>query len=81
MCRFGEMLFFGIRTIENGWLTTKPFQILKEMCNHEVEVKMFIAMRKRLSNDLFVRLASDPSAIVRQQVVANRKVPLDLLRG
>jgi len=60
---------------------TVPFEILEELCNHEVEVKIFIAMRRRLPNDLFVRLAADPNAVVRQQVAANKKVPLGLLKS
>jgi hypothetical protein len=38
-------------------------------------------MKRQLSNDLFVRLAADPSAVVRQQVAANKKVPLVLLKN
>jgi hypothetical protein len=60
---------------------TIPLEILEELCQYEADVKIFVAMKRQLSNDLFVRLAADPSAVVRQQVAANKKVPLDLLKN
>lgn len=60
---------------------TVPLEILEELCKYEADVKIFVAMKRQLSNDLFARLASDPSAVVRRQVAANKKVPLDLLKG
>jgi len=60
---------------------TIPLEILEELCRYEADVKIFVAMKRQLSNDLFVRLAADPSAVVRQQVAANKKVPLDLLKN
>lgn len=59
---------------------TVPLEILEELCVYEASVREFVAMKRKLSYSLFNLLANDSNAAVRQQIAANKKVPLDLLK-
>ena len=58
---------------------TVPLEILGELCAFEVDVRVFVAMKRSLSPALFHRLSHDEDAVVRQQVAANKKAPREVL--
>ncbi|QGW83192.1 hypothetical protein [Variovorax paradoxus] len=58
---------------------TVPLEILQELCKFEVEVRFFVASKRKLSQELFELLSVDPDSTVRQQIAANKKTPLDIL--
>ena len=59
---------------------TTPLHILAELCIFEPEVRLSVAMRRRLPPELFQLLSTDPDAAVRQQIAANAKTPEHVLR-
>lgn len=59
---------------------TVPIEILEKLCGYDRDVRVFVAMKRRLSSDLFLRLSNDSEAVVRQQIAANAKTPPDILR-
>lgn len=58
---------------------TVPLEILQELCKFDVEVRFFVASKRKLSQELFNLLSADPDATVRQQIAANKKTPADIL--
>ncbi len=59
---------------------TVPPEILEVLCDREADVRVFVAMRRRLSPRLFRKLSRDAEAVVRQQIAANKKAPPEILR-
>jgi hypothetical protein len=58
---------------------TVPLEVLETLCEFDKDVRVFVAMRRRLSTKLFQQLSKDPDPVVRQQIAANAKAPLEVL--
>jgi hypothetical protein len=58
---------------------TVPLEILQELCKFDVEVRFFVASKRKLSQELFRLLSADPDSTVRQQIASNKKTPIDIL--
>ncbi|HEF4756611.1 hypothetical protein [Burkholderia multivorans] len=60
---------------------TVPVEILAELCQFEAEVRRFVAVKRKLSRELFELLAKDPDPVVRQGVASNKKAPISIIIG
>lgn len=60
---------------------TVPVEILAKLSEDDTDVRVFVAMKRRLPRDLFERLSKDPEATVRQTIAANAKTPIEILRS
>ncbi|WP_081082368.1 hypothetical protein [Burkholderia diffusa] len=58
---------------------TVPVEILAELCQFEAEVRRFVAVKRKLSRELFELLAKDPDPVVRQGVASNKKAPISVI--
>ncbi|WP_412527337.1 hypothetical protein [Burkholderia lata] len=59
---------------------TVPLEILTLLCKFEPDVRRFIAVKRKLSDELFEVLSKDLDAIVRQGVASNKKTPISIIR-
>ncbi|AWU99932.1 hypothetical protein DM992_10560 [Burkholderia sp. JP2-270] len=60
---------------------TVPVEILAELCQFEAEVRRFVAVKRKLSRELFELLAKDPDPVVRQGIASNKKAPISIISG
>lgn len=58
---------------------TVPVEILAELCQCEAEVRRFVAVKRKLSRELFELLAKDSDPIVRQGIASNKKAPISII--
>jgi len=58
---------------------TVPVEILAELCQFEAEVRRFVAVKRKLSRELFELLAKDPDPVVRQGIASNKKAPISII--
>lgn len=59
---------------------TVPLEILACLYQSRPDVRYHIAMKRRLSLELFELLSDDEDCLVRGQVAVNRKTPLQILK-
>jgi hypothetical protein len=60
---------------------TVPLEILTELCQFESDVRRSVAVKRKLSVELFELLARDPDPVVRQGIASNKKAPISIVRG
>lgn len=58
---------------------TTPLEILALLCQYDADVRSWVAMKRKLSEELFDFLSRDEDEIVRVNVASNRKTPLYIL--
>ncbi|QRR10924.1 hypothetical protein FPJ27_32885 [Burkholderia sp. MS455] len=58
---------------------TVPLEILQELCQYESEIRRQVAVKRKLSGEIFELLAKDLDSVVRQGVASNKKTPLSIL--
>jgi hypothetical protein len=59
---------------------TVPLEILTLLCKFEPDVRRFIAVKRKLSDELFDILSRDLDAIVRQGIASNKRTPISVVR-
>ncbi|NML31665.1 hypothetical protein [Paraburkholderia antibiotica] len=59
---------------------TVPLEILTLLCQFEPDVRRFIAVKRKLSDELFELLSKDLDAVVRQGIASNKKTPVSIIR-
>jgi len=59
---------------------TVPLEILTLLCQFEPDVRRFVAVKRKLSGELFELLSKDHDAIVRQGIASNKKAPVSIIR-
>jgi hypothetical protein len=58
---------------------TVPIEILEHLCEFDAEVRYFVAMKRKLPLQLFLRLAADTESVVRLRIASNKKAPMEVL--
>ena len=58
---------------------TVPVEILAELCQFEAEVRRSVAVKRKLSKELFELLAKDVDSVVRQGIASNKKAPISII--
>ena len=57
-----------------------PLEILTELYQSRPDVRCFIAMKRKLSPELFELLSNDENYIIRKEIAINQKTPLSILK-
>jgi hypothetical protein len=74
IARFPEMKSWVVHN------KTVPLEILETLARDpDARVRMFVAMKNKLSKPLFSLLAEDKDYTVRQRIALNKKTPLEIL--
>ena len=58
---------------------TVPLEILRELCQYDAEIRRSVAVKRKLSIDLFELLAKDDDPVVRQGIASNKKAPISVI--
>jgi hypothetical protein len=58
---------------------TVPLKILEELSGFDADIRQWVAAKRKLSPELFERLARDRDPQVRIQITVNKKTPLHIL--
>ncbi|KAB0651263.1 MULTISPECIES: hypothetical protein [Burkholderia] len=59
---------------------TVQLEILALLCQYEADVRRFVAVKRKLSDDLFELLSKDIDVVVRQGIASNKKTPISIIR-
>lgn len=59
---------------------TVPLEILMLLCQFGPDVRRFIAVKRKLSDELFELLSNDLDAVVRQGIASNKKAPISVIK-
>ncbi|MBF8107479.1 hypothetical protein I1A46_20375 [Serratia liquefaciens] len=59
---------------------TVSLEILTLLHQFEPDVRRFISVKRKLSDELFELLSKDLDAVVRQGIASNRKAPISIIR-
>ncbi|WP_175746630.1 hypothetical protein [Burkholderia pyrrocinia] len=60
---------------------TVPLEILEELCQFDADVRYCVAIKRKLSMEMFERLSKDSSPLVRQGIASNKKAPISIING
>jgi len=59
---------------------TVPLEILTLLCQFGSDVRRSVAVKRKLSDELFELLSKDLDAVVRQGIASNKKAPISIIR-
>ncbi|RQS04050.1 hypothetical protein DIE06_37515 [Burkholderia sp. Bp8998] len=59
---------------------TVPLEVLTLLCQFGPDVRRSVAVKRKLSDELFELLSKDLDAVVRQGIASNKKAPISIIR-
>lgn len=67
-----------------GWVAhnkTIPIEILDKLSNYDEDTRVIVASKRKLTLEMFEKLACDSSSSVRISIIVNKKTPLEIIRS